>query len=130
MAGVAQLKAGPTQEQQHHARVLRERLLADLHQQVPSAACLHPFCTPLTPGVGGGGEGAQSSLGACDTTRAQCSICLRSTNCIGPLCSCLCLEFPESWRLQLCKLLYNIIQILCFTVPTTPSLIAADLPRQ
>ena len=35
MAGVAQLKAGPTEEQQHHARVLRERLLADLHQQVP-----------------------------------------------------------------------------------------------
>ncbi|KAL3137077.1 hypothetical protein ABBQ32_006662 [Trebouxia sp. C0010 RCD-2024] len=35
MAGVAQLKAGPTQEQQNHARVLRERLLADLQQQVP-----------------------------------------------------------------------------------------------
>lgn len=38
MAGVAQLKAGPTEEQQHHARVLRERLLADLQQQVIPAA--------------------------------------------------------------------------------------------
>lgn len=34
MSGVAQLKAGPTQEQQHHAQVLRERLLADLQEQV------------------------------------------------------------------------------------------------
>ena len=131
MAGVAQLKAGPTQEQQHHARVLRERLLADLHQQVPSAACLHHFCTPLTPRAGGGGGGgALSSLGARDTTRAQCSICPRLTNRIGPVCSCLCLECLGSWRSQFCKLLQNIIQKLCSTVPTTPSLIAADLPRQ
>lgn len=34
MSGVAELKAGPTQEQQNHARVLRERLLADLQEQV------------------------------------------------------------------------------------------------
>ena len=34
MSGVAQLKAGPTQEQQHHAQVLRECLLADLQEQV------------------------------------------------------------------------------------------------
>lgn len=34
MAGVAELKAGPTHEQQQHARVLRERLLADLQEQV------------------------------------------------------------------------------------------------
>lgn len=40
MAGVAELKAGPTQEQQHHARVLRERLLADLQLQVtPCRPC-------------------------------------------------------------------------------------------
>ena len=40
MTGVAQLKAGPTQEQQDHARVLRERLLADLQQQVtPCRPC-------------------------------------------------------------------------------------------
>ncbi len=34
MSGVAELKAGPTQEQQNHARLLRERLLADLQEQV------------------------------------------------------------------------------------------------
>ena len=45
MAGVAQLRAGPTQEQQHHARVLRERLLADLQEQVVSAS----YATHTTP---------------------------------------------------------------------------------
>lgn len=44
MAGVAQLKAGPTQEQQNHARVLRERLLADLQQQV---TLCRPCNTPI-----------------------------------------------------------------------------------
>ena len=34
MSGVAELKAGPTQEQQNHARLLREQLLADLQEQV------------------------------------------------------------------------------------------------
>ena len=34
MSGVAELKAGPTQEQQNHACLLRERLLADLQEQV------------------------------------------------------------------------------------------------
>ncbi len=34
MSGVTELKAGPTQEQQNHARLLRERLLADLQEQV------------------------------------------------------------------------------------------------
>lgn len=34
MAGIAELKAGPTHEQQQQARVLRERLLNDLQEQV------------------------------------------------------------------------------------------------
>ncbi len=38
MSGVAELKAGPTQEQQNHARALREQLLADLQEQVPLEA--------------------------------------------------------------------------------------------
>ena len=36
MSGVAELKAGPTQEQQQRARVMRERLLIDLQEQVIS----------------------------------------------------------------------------------------------
>lgn len=69
MAGVAELKAGPTQEQQNHARVLRERLLVDLQQQVTlyrpcnilvqdsshSAPCLTALCMAT---------GAQQTSGA------------------------------------------------------------------
>ena len=46
MAGVAELKAGPTQEQQQHARLLRERLQADLQEQVPicHCTCYIPCC--------------------------------------------------------------------------------------
>ena len=48
MAGVAELKAGPTHEQQQHARVLRERLLADLQEQVAFCClqCPGPCYTP------------------------------------------------------------------------------------
>lgn len=34
MAGIAELQAGPTREQQQRSRVLRERLLNDLQEQV------------------------------------------------------------------------------------------------
>lgn len=34
MAGIAELQAGPTHEQQQRARILRERLLNDLQEQV------------------------------------------------------------------------------------------------
>lgn len=34
MSGIAELKAGPTHEQQQRARDLRERLLNDLQEQV------------------------------------------------------------------------------------------------
>ena len=46
MSGVAELKAGPTQEQQQRARVLRERLLNDLQEQV--VQCKTPLaCEPM-----------------------------------------------------------------------------------
>lgn len=45
MSGVAELKAGPTQEQQQRARMLRERLLIDLQEQVLCCIKVLHLCT-------------------------------------------------------------------------------------
>ena len=85
MAGVAELKAGPTQEQQQHARALRERLLADLQQQVPltASSCRQSQKSALS--IGSDFESSVEAMMLHESTTPKMHICCWVFGLLGGL---------------------------------------------